>query len=88
MVRLILYRCIRISAHVSELQVAVPAPLCLKMVAAWSLSTNWNTRSGDNVTYHEIDLPGHTPKIQTLYYAMKNVSSSVVQYAICHSLVI
>ena len=74
MVRLILCRCIRILTQVSEF-VVVLAPLCLEIVAVWSPSTSWNTTSDEFVTYHRVGLETHIPNNQTLYYAMKKVSS-------------
>jgi hypothetical protein len=80
MVRLMLCRCIRISAQVSEVDVVpASAPLCLKIVAAWAQYANWNPPlMDDNITYHMVQL-GSSPfyvsgeSSETLYYAMKNV---------------
>ena len=77
MVWLILYRCIRISAQVSELEVVVvPTPLYLKIVAVWSSSTTYGLAPCDNVTCFEVQLESQIPTPQTLCFGMKNVSDS------------
>ena len=83
MVRLILCRCIQISAQVSE-AVVVPAPLCLKIIAVWSPLADWNTISGDNVTCHQVELQSQTLS-QILYYATKVSSSGTICNEISNS---
>jgi len=89
--RLMLCRCIRISAQVGDVIIVIPAPSCLTVVAEWlsadrSQVVVWGTTTNNDVIYHTVKLqsPAVFNEISTqaewgtLHYAMKSVSGNGV----------